>query len=79
MICENNNENIGYSSVLTPLFKTDRTLLRIHPDGNIPGTRGCIGVQCKDARRFKEELDNFFNRYPNQSVNLPLDVNYNEN
>lgn len=29
---------------LTPKFKTDRTRLGIHPDGNVPGTRGCIGV-----------------------------------
>lgn len=26
--------------------KDDRQLLRIHPDGNVPGTEGCVGVIC---------------------------------
>jgi hypothetical protein len=34
----------GWSVDLEPLFATSRTLLRIHPDGNLPGTEGCIGV-----------------------------------
>ena len=29
---------------ITPLFKTDRTELGIHPDGNVLGTAGCIGI-----------------------------------
>lgn len=29
---------------LTPQFETDRTSLLIHPDGNLQGTRGCIGI-----------------------------------
>lgn len=29
---------------LTPLFETDRDSFGIHPDGNIPGTMGCIGI-----------------------------------
>ena len=29
---------------LYPQFNTDRTGLGIHPDGNIPGTLGCIGI-----------------------------------
>lgn len=36
--------DIGFSVNLDPLFKTTRTLLRIHPDGKLPGTQGCIGV-----------------------------------
>jgi hypothetical protein len=43
----------AWSVDLEPLFTTNRTLLRIHPDGNLPGTEGCIGVldrvdQCYD-------------------------------
>jgi len=36
---------IGFSLNLDPLFETNRTLLRIHPDGgNYYGTQGCIGL-----------------------------------
>ena len=30
-------------------FATERTGLGIHPDGNIPGTRGCIGLTDEDT------------------------------
>lgn len=30
---------------LFPTFTTERTGLGIHPDGNVPGTLGCIGVK----------------------------------
>ncbi len=30
---------------LTPQFSTTRTKLGIHPDGNVFGTEGCIGIQ----------------------------------
>ena len=36
-----------FSFPITPNFKTDRFGLAVHPDGNKPGTEGCIGV--KDA------------------------------
>ncbi|MBX3035205.1 MAG: hypothetical protein KF865_14900 [Bdellovibrionaceae bacterium] len=36
----------GYSLDLHPQFSTNRTDLRIHPDGGTPGTLGCIGVKC---------------------------------
>lgn len=37
----------GWSLDIEPEnFSTDRTDLRIHPDGNRPGTLGCIGVAC---------------------------------
>lgn len=41
---------------LTPLFQTDRTGLGIHPDGNVPGTEGCIGVVMPDTRPVYEVL-----------------------
>lgn len=34
----------AWSVDVEPLFSSRRTLLRIHPDGNLPGTRGCIGI-----------------------------------
>lgn len=48
-------EGVGFSVDLTPLFSTDRTLLRIHPDGNKPGTAGCIGIT-RDVRECYEAL-----------------------
>jgi hypothetical protein len=33
---------------IMPLFSTDRDGLGIHPDGNVEGTNGCIGVQKND-------------------------------
>ena len=43
---------------LTPCFKTERTGLGIHPDGNVPGTRGCIGITLDDTRPVFEALRN---------------------
>ena len=39
-------EGKGWSLDLDPTFSTTRDLLRIHPDGNVPGTEGCIGPSC---------------------------------
>ena len=73
MICK--DEKIGYSANLDPLFNTKRTLFRIHPDGNVPGTAGCIGVKCKGPdKRFKKRLDEYFKKNPN--AELILEVKY---
>lgn len=37
---------------ITPLFNTTRRGFGIHPDGNIPGTLGCIGLTGIDAGNF---------------------------
>jgi hypothetical protein len=42
-------DGVGFSVDLDPLFQTNRTLLRIHPDGNVPGTLGCIGITDPDV------------------------------
>jgi hypothetical protein len=48
---------VGFSVDLAdkwdPALKRMRSLLRIHPDGNAPGTQGCVGIldkvqECKD-------------------------------
>ncbi|WP_082541750.1 MULTISPECIES: RHS repeat domain-containing protein [unclassified Rhizobacter] len=44
-------EGRGWSLDLDPTFQTSRDLLRIHPDGNVPGTQGCIGPACGAAQR----------------------------
>ncbi len=42
-------DGVGFSINLNPTFSTNRSLLRIHPDGNLPGTEGCIGLTGKGA------------------------------
>jgi len=41
---------------LHPQFKTDRSGFGIHPDGNVPGTKGCIGLVLEDSRPFYDWL-----------------------
>lgn len=43
-------QGLAWFAELTPSFKTDRTSLGIHPDGNVPGTQGCIGIVEKDTK-----------------------------
>jgi RHS repeat-associated protein len=70
MMCPNG----GWSLDLTPDFQTDRTLLRIHPDGNKPGTLGCIGVNCTASGQLYNDLRSYF-KSGNSSI--PVIVNYN--
>jgi len=35
---------------LDPQFTTDRTEIGIHPDGNVPGTKGCIGLTIPNTK-----------------------------
>lgn len=41
---------------IRPQFKTERTSLGIHPDGNVPGTLGCIGLTQDDTKEVMELL-----------------------
>ncbi len=51
-------DEIGFSFNLDPLFLTNRSLLRIHPDGNNEGTLGCIGLNGDkdELLRFRDKL-----------------------
>jgi hypothetical protein len=51
----------GWKADLDPQFQTNRTDLRIHPDGPPPGTQGCIGISCADAPRFHDRLAGYLN------------------
>ncbi len=42
----------GWFLPLTPKFSTTRDGFGIHPDGNLPGTKGCVGLQGEDTKRF---------------------------
>lgn len=37
---------------LVPQFKTERDEFLIHPDGNVPGTEGCVGIMFNDLEFF---------------------------
>ncbi len=43
---------------IRPTFTYDRGGLGIHPDGNVPGTEGCIGVSSSDAKPFWDAWKN---------------------
>lgn len=45
----------GFFIPLTPTFETTREGLGIHPDGNVPGTLGCIGIT-SDASSFYDKV-----------------------
>jgi hypothetical protein len=47
-------DGLGYWIKIKPLFKTKRFGLGIHPDGNVPGTLGCIGLQGYHSRLFHD-------------------------
>jgi len=50
-------DGVGFSVDLSDTWDSElgrtRSLLRIHPDGNLPGTQGCVGIldkvkECRD-------------------------------
>ena len=46
----------AWFAALLPEFDTDRTGLGIHPDGGMPGTLGCVGIQLEDTALVKMAL-----------------------
>lgn len=46
------SDGLGFAwfARLLPQFATERSGFGIHPDGNVPGTKGCIGLMKKDTR-----------------------------
>lgn len=72
-----NLEDVGFSFNLDPKFRTKRSLLRIHPDGNSRGTLGCIGVVGN-----KSELENFeatVNKILKNQKNIPTIIQIKNN
>lgn len=72
MVCPDGS---GWSLDLDPTFNTDRTLLRIHPDGNVPGTEGCIGADCQYQQTVYDALKKYFND-GRGSTSIPVIVRY---
>jgi hypothetical protein len=46
--CDKNDK--CWMQPMDPNFSTSRTDLGIHPDGNVAGTQGCIGLKDKDTK-----------------------------
>jgi hypothetical protein len=68
--------NNGYTGwkVLLPNYN-GRSGLRVHPDTNSPGTKGCIGiVGCYEELK---SLSNFFNKYIGPSGKNRMIFNFN--
>lgn len=53
--------------------KDGRSLLRIHPDGNVPGTQGCVGVVCGYHNEVFNDLQDGLLR---NSGEITLEVEY---
>ena len=69
-------EGVGNRIELVPKFKQDsqnyQTLLRIHPDGETPGTHGCPAL-ATDAKTLKE-FRKGFNDYVRKEGPMPVEV-----
>ncbi len=72
-----NRDGVGFSFNLNPDFNTNRSLLRIHPDGNSPGTLGCIGLS-GNAERLTQFSNTIQAALENQ-VSIPTTININNN
>ncbi len=64
---------VGFSIDLRPGFRTSRTAIQIHPDGNVPGTLGCIGLNCgSEVFGFYNWAQRYMNRHGGE---IPVQVN----
>ncbi len=43
---------------LSPKFATTRSGFGIHPDGNKPGTKGCVGLKGESSEKFWKKWNN---------------------
>jgi RHS repeat-associated protein len=75
-----NRDGVGFSFNLNPLFKTGRTDLRIHPDGNNFGTKGCIGLldEASALNRFSLMIRCIM-RHQNGAIPLTINIGGNPN
>ena len=69
------NNGYGFSINLNPRFTTERTLLRIHPDGGRSGTLGCIGLTggANELQQFVRTMTPFVPADP-KNTSVPLTV-----
>ncbi|MEC8568270.1 MAG: hypothetical protein VXY56_08310, partial [Pseudomonadota bacterium] len=72
-----NLNNVGFSFNMDPTFKTQRSLLRIHPDGNNIGTLGCIGLIGSQAEL--ENIESIIKKSLQEVSYIPLILNIEKN
>lgn len=71
---DEHDRKIGFYIRLEPKFKTDRTQLLIHFDGNVEGTLGCIGIK---PTGYLNALDAYSDLKKIMQVGkVPLEVKY---
>ncbi|SHM44419.1 DUF6443 domain-containing protein [Flavobacterium chilense] len=72
-----NSDGVGFSFNLNPQFSTNRSDLRIHPDGNNEGTLGCIGLSGNSSQlsAFSAAVQGFLQN----SKSIPATVNITNN
>jgi len=66
-------DGVAFSFDINPTFRTGRSALRVHPDGNNRGSQGCIALECDAAT-----LNRFFRTtqsYIRTNGSIPLNVN----
>ena len=69
-VCGLSQEDVGEMDLDD---KDGRSLLEIHPDGNVPGTQGCIGVVCGYENQALKSLRDGLLRNNGEII---LDVDY---
>ena len=69
-------DGYGFSLDLNPTFPTNRSLLRIHPDGNNAGTLGCVGLQvpATSLRIFYSTMRTYINAHGNINMNININI-----
>lgn len=72
-----NKDGVGFSFNLNPQFSTNRSDLRIHPDGNNEGTLGCIGLSgnATQLRSFSSTVQNLLQ----STSSIPATINITNN
>jgi RHS repeat-associated protein len=72
-----NRDGVGFSLDLNPQFSTWRIEERIHPDGGVKGTQGCIGLRVNSERLI--EFSNTTKSYLRSHTHIKVTVNISGN
>ena len=73
--------DFGFCFPIIPGFETDRSELLIHPDGNKPGTKGCIGINSDlfGLKDFYKTMNLIIDNYGNIPLTVDILNNVNNN
>ena len=65
-------DGFGWSLNIDPRFRTNRSLLRIHPDGNAFGSLGCIANDAEGHRDLYDRLDEYIRENKEMDVHVRI-------